>query len=307
MVASRPHRCLQKQRKNDKANSKTESLKGLECLGADAYETIRRMMRVQLGAGRRKGLPEGYPDNPDDAVSAFLSKKGATLGKKLKEFNKDEKGKVICDQKFEKYFSTAIKNFLDDCYAGTPDGHLREVMRKHLERDKRCERSKRDGQCWKHVECPDRDTTASTAYLINKAREYPFKFTPADPYPADPKKGTRPQYGGRGELDNMLVGVLLAADGWTRTAVLLDVFKSRLPMEAKTLTYYKGDISEEDRHIEASVAQHSPNIDQLLLEVDEHRDDWEWIEGVLLELSMFPGGFRGDLDEYWNELTERKS
>lgn len=300
MVASKTYHCVQEYRKSDKP---------LECLGKTACEIISRVMKVQFASRKRKGLPAGCPEDLDGVMFEFLTKQSKGLAKRLdkedeKNKEKDKDGKGICDQDFEKYVGKSVYNFFEDYYTRTADGHLREVLRKRLERDKRCEHSKRDGQCWKHVECPDRDTTVSTAYLIGKASKYPFKFTPANQYPDDPEKETRPRYGKRGELGNMLAGVLLDANGWTRMAVLFDVFKSRLPAEAKAPTYYIGDLCSEDWHTEASVVQHSLKIERLLLEADEHRDDPEWKRKALLELSAFSDGIPSYPDAYDTESTE---
>lgn len=303
MVTSKTYHCVQEYRKGDKP---------LECLGDTACEIIGRVIKVQFASRKRKGLPEGCPEDFDGVMLEFLAKRGMGLAKRLDKENEENKkrdkdGKGICDQDFEKYVGESVYHFFEDYYAKTADGHLRDVLRKRLGRDERCEQSKRDGQCWKHVECPDRDTTVSTAYLIGRASKYPFTFTPAKPYSDDPEKETRPRYGKRGELSNMLAGVLLDANGWTRMAVLFDVFKSRLPAEAKTPTYYGVDLGSEDWHIEASVVQHSLKIERLLREADEHQNDPEWKRKALLELSTFSDGVPSYPDAYDTESTEGMS
>ena len=277
---------------------------GRHALGEGAYRLARKVLRAPFESQKKKGLPEGCPEEFEDVVLDFMATRAPLMIKQL------DAG--IDDEGFERYVGSLASYYFIKWYEKTMEGHLRDAMRQVLRRDKeRFERQTRDGQCWKHREAPDRDTVYSEKYLAKAVVECPFDYKLADPY----VEGSRVQYGKRGQMGNLLAVALKAAQGWTRLTILVKVVETKLPAE---LNFHPdrvsgSDVLERDENVPESQYGGLEDMElfadtkRRLAEASEKRNDPEWCKEALLSRTSWSGMADVDLSEYGMQFEENRT
>lgn len=197
-------------------------LKAKRTFGHVAYQHIARCMAIkyaQCGASLREEF--GFSSS-DECVGPFWESKTASLGRAI------EDGKITDDRSFDRYVNTAIGSWVNSLFERTERGRKRDVIRSRMSRDPQHRFVNVGDNRWGLMGGNDQPSTVSESKLGFVALNYPVDIDYRQVM--DPDRKRDPDYGRKGQLENLLEGVLQAADGTLSLTALLRIAQVAVPL-----------------------------------------------------------------------------
>lgn len=203
-------------------------------IGGRALEYMRAACHHQYER-HKLNLPECFPDDEELIFNEFWAAYAERFSASLAN------GDGRSPDRFEHYVTFMARRFYLKGYDRSLRGHVTNALHNRLKRDpkrrfdaRQNSRSVRDVQSdWKHKDCGPVDSSVPLRELAEISDAQPFDFKAADPS----KPNSRIQYGGRGQLGDMMAAVLLAALGYRPQSDLTELVMRRIPSEYKQVAY----------------------------------------------------------------------
>ncbi|WP_164521101.1 hypothetical protein [Bifidobacterium samirii] len=209
----------------------------------------------------------------EDCANQFYTDRVASMAKEM-----DGPG-MTDDLAFEKYVSKCIVYWFLSRHERTDEGKIRDTVRKRLERDERFVR--RNGR-WGLVDGPVEASTARESILKAVASQYPIDM--------DADNGRRERrraqnYGRTGQLENLLAGVLQAAEGTLELSTLTRAAAHRITAMRTVLAKNETDWSLDDEEHRTELENRGYDIvpmeDEAIARYDAQHVDISDVTGLL--------------------------
>lgn len=160
-------------------------------------------------------------DSAEACINAFFLDKKASLISAIDD------GRITDDRSFDRLVAAAAANWIAGLFERrTERGRKRDLLRQRMTRDKQHRFVNHGNNRWGLVGGPESPTQEKLVSLKMLALKYPVdidyeKF-------ADPNREKDPAYGQTGQLEDMLEGILEAANGTLTLSELLSVVQFRV-------------------------------------------------------------------------------
>ncbi|RSX52022.1 hypothetical protein [Bifidobacterium callimiconis] len=178
-----------------------------------AYRVYRESLNVEFGL-----------DSLEACVNAFYVDRLRNLETAI------EGGRITTDASFDRQVTTAAYNWVKGLFGRTDFGRKRDVIRKRMQRDPQnrfeSHDNKKSEQHWGLRGGSALPTTTPTVTLKLATLQYPIDIDYRKI--ADPTRKREPSYGKKGQLENMLAGILQAAEGTLTATELLRIVQYRV-------------------------------------------------------------------------------
>ncbi|MBT1176522.1 hypothetical protein JS532_02945 [Bifidobacterium callimiconis] len=271
-------------------------LKEKRSFGESGFTHIKSCVAKVYYANQESLRNEFGFDDLDACVNTFYADKIDSLVKAIDD------GKIKDDTSFDKIVTTAARNWVSSLFERTDTGKKRDILRQRMKRDPRkrfknypSNSGKRslqyvDVSRWGLVHGSDQPTTQPDIVLELATMRYPIdidyeKF-------ADPNRQRNPSYGKKGQLENMLEGILQAAEGTLTLTGLLRIVQFRVtPLQTPRVISMDRNperpmdlpdpdstetidlVSRRERLMEAAI-QHFESLDKKDLEQERNSSEW---------------------------------
>ena len=240
--------------------------------GCLAWFMINRTVE-KLFAKYQPTLPDGNLLSPEECADEFFADKRIALENAMRN------PKTQNDAAFEGYVTSTANGWFLNRYAQTSSGKMRDMVKSRLNKAKDRFTNKTPNHYWGLVGGPDTPSTASERELRPVVSQYPIDINHKALTDSDRKR--MPPYGKKGQMENLLEGVLDAADGTLPLDTLFHLVQYRLPALARDKTVSL--TADEDNPID--LPSSAPSAEDAALEQIEGDEDNQWVEDLAKKLS----------------------
>lgn len=197
-------------------------------IGNKLNSLFLRLMKRQARRFSNFALRDGSLRSVEELTLCFYAERGQQICTKiLSGFLRD-------DEAVERYLSKAMWHWLINEFKKTPEGRVFDILTHRMNRDKQQRFTHVKGtNIWGLENGPGQPSKVSEGKLKYCARSYPITMSVRSYAAAEwDAAGTRrraPNIGKAGELETLLEGVLLEAQGTVEMMVLVRVVMDRVP------------------------------------------------------------------------------